>query len=738
MTSPVLPRLSAEQRLNPLRWSVLVLTWVVGNTLLLLFRDGFPFPAFNQLDSWFYTGFAWDLTGSIREFKNTYYGARVSWLYPAAMLQAILPPAAANIVLKLLFSGLIALPLASLAHRVAGWRAAWLAVATATFSPQIIAALHGDYIDTPVLAYGMLAVAAIFHARDSRHPLAWIFTAGLAFTLMAVANLGAVANVGVGIALFHLAWHRVSLARQLQMAAVYLAAAIVILGLFQLVHQALGGSDFILEPQWRMVTRLNRLGTNNPWYIDSWEWTVRATWLVVPVGALLWGVWARWSARTDRNADGRSELVASLTEALAFAIGVSFILQLRGSMVLAMSYYASALLSLALPLVLVLGSTTVTESGRRTITLLTALGVALMGWSAVWGNPPTYSEAFKWLRDLSGASGAFVWLALGLVAITAWLIHRLRVRLPMLQAVPPLFLVWALLFLSLPRSYHHVSHSDRLRERYLAIHDAHAYVMGNFEPNGYRFWIDRSFPDAVSLGSTRLWQYRLFDLASFPEMTAPDTLECTVIVPARPGEGESVLAQAREAVLTRRLQPADVHIERIPPRAGIGFDLVCFKLERLQIDPHNPPSFVPTPVMILGLEYDGPNSYAKSLEVVSADPQKPASLALDSHPGFFRPQSPDDYAVTEIKFFPPTTSGERHLVMVIYQGGANPCHLTVRSQTQGDLFSQDLPGPGRHVLNVAAPAESSSYRIRFSSPNGEPASLPSNLLLYWIPYSDAP
>ena len=148
--------------------------WALGNIALLVFRPSYPFPPSHFVDTWFYTAFQWDLAGMSQEFGGTYYGARVSWIYPGALLHAFFTPVVANLILKLGCSALLASTIALFGWRAAGLWSAAIGVGLAVFSPQIITALHGDYTDTPVMVYGLLCVSAILLARDSRHPFWWI------------------------------------------------------------------------------------------------------------------------------------------------------------------------------------------------------------------------------------------------------------------------------------------------------------------------------------------------------------------------------------------------------------------------------------------------------------------------------------------------------------------------------------------------------------------------------------
>lgn len=718
--------LPAEKR--SAAWPVVLIaaTWALGSGLLLAFRSGFPFPPFDQLDTWFYTSYAWNLRGNISEFGPTYYGARISWLFPAAALHEVLPPALANIVLKLGFSALITLALSSIAWFVSGWRLAWLAAGIATCSPQIIAALHGDYTDTAVLAYSLVAVAAILRARDSRYRHGWIFIAGIFYTLMAISNLGAIANIGIGIALLHLGWIRQTIGRQAVMLGTYSIAAVITVVLLQQIHTRLGGTWNILEPQWRMVARFNREGTSNQWYDESWLWTVRATWLVIPFGATLWGAWAHF--RGDLGSPRQRELLLTFTATLAAAIGIGFLLQFRGAMVLGLHYYAISLLCLALPLLLILVSLSAPERGRTAVVFgLSMLAMVLLILST---EPLFYVRKLKWFRALAGDSQAFLWIAVALVMPLGLLAGLRPVRRTVSGPIGATLLVVALIYLSMPRYFHHFSYADRLQERYLAVHAAHRYVTETFPENGYRFWIDRSFSDATSLGSTKLWRYRLYVQESFPQIDDPVEIPKTIIIPAPSGQGEEALAIAREQLGKGLVDLISPRIERISPQNDIGFDLVMFELGLTSIDPQDPPEGFPLPRMIAGLEYFGPNNYTRELSFFNHNGGYVELEQTENAPIFHR-TTDHDYAYIPQRPLPPS-SATRRLGFVFHFNQANHCTVIIEDNFYRQLHLEEFAEAGRYLVQVQIPHDVETYRLRFYARGVPSTPLPTNVNIYQI------
>ncbi len=183
--------------------------WGFCTVLFFLFRSGYTFPLANTwIDNWVYIGYQWDFRGLIAEFGPTYYGARLSAIFPALVLNECLPPALANITVKLLFSALLGMGCATVAYRAGGIRAGVLAVVLSVCCPQIVEMWHHGYVDGHVVVYAVLTLASLAVAKDSRLWPAWIFLAGGTFLAMVVANLSAVMAPGLGLAVFALCWLR--------------------------------------------------------------------------------------------------------------------------------------------------------------------------------------------------------------------------------------------------------------------------------------------------------------------------------------------------------------------------------------------------------------------------------------------------------------------------------------------------------------------------------------------------
>lgn len=663
-----------------------------------------------------------------REFGATYYGARVSWIYPGALLHSFFAPPTANLILKLGCSAILASTIALFGWRAAGLWSAAIGVGLAVFSPQIITALHADYTDTPVMVYGLLCVSAILLARDSQHPYRWITGAGIAFSLMALSNLGAIANLGVGIALFHLLWINRGFADQLKFLGIYILTALLVVQCFQMIHQSLGNEWHILAPQWRMVTRLNNMGTDNPWYIGGWAWMGRSTWLIIPFAAFFWGV-GRTYFRPSTH-PWIQELCRALTVSLAFALLVGFILEIKGTQVIGLFYYASSLLCLAFPLLLLL----LTEhlnflTGRVIAVSLTWIGLAYV---ALFPLPVIYNTWFGWLRTMAGSSDATIWVGFTLLLAAGLLLGQFRKLHRLFYPIGAILTLVGLMYLSISQSFKNQIFNDRLKQRYTAVHDAFAYLSANFEPDSFRLWIDRDFSDAAALASARLWGYRLWVTDSFPDVLEPASSAPTVIVPNPIGTAAVTKTQIEETLARFHFEPEDFQVVTIPGEDELGFELSMFKIIEEQFDPESPPPEIPRPLMIAGYEYHGVRRYSDYLyfQAVNGESAESRIESTQSAPWLHRVHS-DDYAYLDYRILS-QSSRHRRLGLVVYLPFPGSVQLVLEDNLGRKFAKYKIDQPGRSFRIVTVPRDAQSFRLLFSSPDLKATVLPTNINIYDI------
>ncbi len=712
-------------------WTLLAIVWAACVLTLLVFRPGFGFPSFGVLDSWIYSAYQWDWRNQIRDFGPTYYGSRLSWILPGALLHSILPLTVATVVYKLILSAILAGACAVIVFRNVGFGAAILTTALSVLCPQIIVALHSDYIDTAVILYGALTLATITVARDSPHWRGLIFLAGCFFSGMVIANVGALPSLGAGIAICHLVWLRWNAVRQIGCVGLYVAAGLAVCLVLGAVHRLAGGDFFFLKPQVSMINFMleTNLAKTKSWIpADRW-WFTQATWLVLPLGGILWGAWrAAFSPPAHRR---QRELIQALTAGLAVSFSIAALMQAREiNATLSVGYYASFYLCLALPLAAAcLAPPAWQPADRRWLAACLVALVAIV----FFGNTTAVSNRLYATMPFLGRAGAAPLFGAGVLLLTAAVIsagRRYHPRALRAWARPELLLL-GLVACSLPSDFHGPTLSDRLKERYAAVHDAYRTLAREFPAGSYRYWLHPDNEEGVSLAATKLWEFRLLTPARFPEIDVSVLpARQVIVIPAPRGRGAEVLAQANKILRSPLVKLNHERVLPIAGRAGIGFDLVCLTFERILIDPESGSS---PSKPLLELRADAQPPYPARLNKILADPTRgePVDYAK-GYPVFTR-TAPNDHLATEFVDFEPILPGEfRELILVVNMPAAAHCFCMVQTKEATTLAELTFTQPGRTIHTIPVPATAKNLRVYFKSTKASPTALPSRLTIYEI------
>jgi len=708
--------------------AALALFWAVGSLALLLFRPGYGFPPFELLDSWIYTSYQWDLKSQIADFGPTYYGSRLSWILPGALLHSLLPPVAAQICFKLIFSALFAVGCGAIVHRAAGLPTTLLAVTVSLFAPQFIGALHADYTDTPVIVYAALALACITAARNSRHWVAWIFLGGCCFAGMTVANLSSLGTPGLGIAVFHLLWLRWGFKRQLACVGLYLLAATTVFLVIAGFHVRLGGPFYFLKPQVDMMLYFHGLKTN-PWTAANWLWLHGATWLVMPVCTLLWG--ARCSVAKPAAGGGEiRRLIQALTAGLLVSLAWALMLEIKGVGVLVYYYYASFHLCFALPLLAAL-CWAKTDPAQKSpawtgllplaLILFSFAGKPLLGWTSL-------VPLHKLVRTPESMPllGAGLLLFLGLLAAVGVLPGIIR------RFFRPEIMVLGLIACSTSTRFHGHEISDRLRERYVLVHTAYRTLARELPRGSYIFWINADERNGVSLGSTKLWGYRMLTMLPFPELEPTRFTDRTVVVPCAPNRGAAALAAATKVLADLRIDLINPRVFSVPGEAGLGFDLACFSMRKQPFDPANPPSGMKPAVMLMAFLAGGNSPYTSTIGWLRHDPSKGDMLDLSRGYPLFTPTDHRDHMATQ--YHASIQPGrERHLSVVTIMPAAGDVVCTVQDENFRHILRVTLTKAGREVHSATLPPESTKLRVVFECLQAPATPLPTEIQIYEVP-----
>jgi len=161
----------------PLTLTVAVPDWMYSNP--------------SVIDAWVYNGFFRHLpTYATTMFPSTYYGTRLGWILPGYVAYHVFEPRTAAFVLHLTVYLLATGSMYGIVRDIAGSsRALFVAAAFGWYMP-VVRALGSDYVDGPVIAYGLLATLLALRADG-----AWTWwrtvCSGIATGAMLHSNVGA-------------------------------------------------------------------------------------------------------------------------------------------------------------------------------------------------------------------------------------------------------------------------------------------------------------------------------------------------------------------------------------------------------------------------------------------------------------------------------------------------------------------------------------------------------------------
>lgn len=710
---------------------LLIGVWVVCTAAMLAFRPGYTFPLTDRMiDSWFYTSYQWDYRTQAAQFGSTYYGSRLSAIVPGAFLHGFLAPDTANLVLKLAVSALMAAGFGIAGLRAGGFRAAALAVALGVACPQIIYFLHYDYIDTYVVLYAAVTLGCVALAEDSARWPVWIYFAGAAMAGMIIANLFSVVAPGLGVVVCALCWLRWRIGRFLAafgIALTGMATVVVALGAYS-VHQ--GMQFHFLRPQIEAALWLSKLD-KNPWAPDDWSWMTAATWLVLPICGLAWGV-CRTLVLPPEDAVQRRRLLA-LTCGLGAALGLTFLYGFRGGMgMLAYSYGASFHLALAVPVLAVAG----TSSGNGARVPLW-LGVWVVALLVVVLIPQTPGAAlFSHFPSLQSIEKAHVLLASActlLVIATALFTRWLRPQLA--ERLRPEILVVVLVACSALPTFHQPAVG--LRETYLAIHTCFRWITEHYPGDTFLTWEHPLNRDSRSLTSTKLWGYRLFSQKDFPLFEPAEAVraaERTIIITAPIEQGQAALAEATR-VLSPVLKIEGSEVFSAPAIEGLGFDLVAVHVGQPVGTPAVRQADLEGVPALLEMNNDVTTLSVFGMERNFYGPAARKAKALTSAHGIvtFARTDARDHIVTRFVELPASLPHPRQLLMSVTMPTEGNIDVALQDDSYNLPIATTQRKPGQREYLVDLPEKAKSLRLYVASATDAPTALPTRVIVTVVP-----
>ena len=133
-------------------------------------------------DRWIYLGYFLDLKTHLNAFVNTYYGARLPWILPGALIYKLLPPLVAAYTLQLgvLYSSVLSLYL--ILKRTIGQNTALFTALFMSLNYFFLAAVGSTYMDGAGLTYLLLTLCMLTPKEGNPGRVMRVYWAGIFFS----------------------------------------------------------------------------------------------------------------------------------------------------------------------------------------------------------------------------------------------------------------------------------------------------------------------------------------------------------------------------------------------------------------------------------------------------------------------------------------------------------------------------------------------------------------------------
>jgi hypothetical protein len=297
-----------------------------------------------SIDPWVYHGYFLHLQHHAIAFDGTYYGTRLAWILPGYLAHHFFSTLVANAILRLFLYWTAVISAYFLARRSYGERCALITSLLLCGFGGFLEAIGWDYVDGAGIAYSLLCVeelgAAAAKFKCKSFAAVWrSFFAGGAFAAAVHSNLILMcfAPIMVWFFLVRTGW------RGLLMAIPAVAGFAALTAFLGYISVCLGGPFLFFMPSVQFGPALWK---RNIWYIDGVEWTVHATWLVIPSAACLLALALVIKLVTRRYAgikDGDFAMRAGDAASFLLAFGMFVTLAAIRNPILQLSYYTSYL-----------------------------------------------------------------------------------------------------------------------------------------------------------------------------------------------------------------------------------------------------------------------------------------------------------------------------------------------------------------------------------------------------------
>lgn len=602
-------RLIGSLRHLPSRLDGYLLCVILLPLIILSLDSNVFFSKAGWLDAWiYYSHFRHLSEFKSALFPNTYYGSRMSWILPGYIVNQILPQLAANYVLHLGVYYTAALSLYFILKTFCGRATALLGLVAFTCNSYLWSAVGTDYVDGLGIACYLLALAILTRIRNADRARLGLSLAGTACAAVIYTNTVWLL-FSPAFFLFYLFLRRPKGISNIVKATLHFglwfgtgaAALTVVLGV---VNYRIDGNFWFYLPS--VLYTLQNANKAQPWHSASYDWVMRANWLIYPAITML-VVIACWLRRI---AVGKQDITraAGFFRLQFFFLSLIFVLlELKGMYMLEWTFYASYLIPASF---LVLGSELFELNKERRPFLIAAVSAValLLPWTGA--GAPVWTVLAKMNSPL-------------LLSIAAAAI-LVRVILPRNRYSFAACLVGFSLLNFYIRGK--TGQSDERAQRPHGAENAFVRMTSSVDAidqvrhgNRVLFWYDTHDPhlnEFDSINSFFLWGYTWIGRA-FP---AIDPVASERVTPGRmiavlssTSDSETLLEQANRAMKPRGLA-VTLRARKEIDYEGVHYSITCMNLMR------DPDILRPLAVSFDGKDGEGRLSVAEDRRRVAALP----------------------------------------------------------------------------------------------------------------------
>ena len=319
---------------------VLSLPWMVlrfDRTWLFAYSAS----SYGFIDPWVYFGYFLDLTQHLRAFKGAYFTTRLSWILPGAAVYHIFPPLIAPYVLHLALFYAATVSLYLILKQTVSTRTAILGTLLMGCHAYFLRSMGWDYVDGAAITYMLTTLCALTYAAKSAQARPRLVAVGalVALTLYAQLFLIVFSPLALGYYQFARREHqRDPVVAGWKPFAWGFAGITAILGTFNMV---VNGRFFFFINSMGMAAKL--VVNHNPYNDSTFRWLAQATWLVLPLVALLGAILCLRRRHILLSVPNAAFLLF-WQRYLVLSVSMMVFWELIGQPVLQLSFYASYLI----------------------------------------------------------------------------------------------------------------------------------------------------------------------------------------------------------------------------------------------------------------------------------------------------------------------------------------------------------------------------------------------------------